>query len=146
ALGAPQLLAVLLVQGHEEGLLVVVALDEEAIPFQDRRAAGAPAKLHLVGAEVLVPELLAFEAEAVHAAVGAKVGIDTFAIGDRRLGSVGVAHRRRDGRLLLSGKFLPEPLAVVAVDAVALPAIDDVRRSSAAEPATAGPPATRPPT
>src|SRR5262249_41621835 len=56
AIDAPQLLAVLLVQRHEERLLLIVALDEEPIAVERGRAAGAPAGHHLVGAQVLVPE------------------------------------------------------------------------------------------
>src|SRR5207249_12252866 len=41
ALDAPQLLAVLFVQGYQERLLFVIALHEESIAIQRRRAGGA---------------------------------------------------------------------------------------------------------
>src|SRR5262249_39827132 len=85
---------------------------------------------------------LAGKVVAVHAR-HAEIRVNPFAVGDGRLGGVGVRGLFRDRRLVFGGKLLPKNLAAVTVETDDFPAIHLVRRpaSTPRSEAAAAPPA-----
>src|SRR5262249_44322863 len=78
---APKVLACPLVESGQEGVVLVVVDDIEAVAVQDGRGARAPAHARLLARPGALPEFLALEVIAVQAKV-AEVGVDALAVGD----------------------------------------------------------------
>src|SRR5262249_5108061 len=112
----PLLLTGFLVERDEERFFFVVALDDELVAGEDRRAAGTEPELHRVRAEVFLPHFLAVEVVAEQPG-HAEVRVDPLTVAHRRFGGVGVAAVGGDGRPGFLRHLLPHRLARGAVEA-----------------------------
>src|SRR5260370_5859382 len=111
-------------------------MQEKAVAVEHRRAGRTLTHDRGIAAQILFPYEIALEVIAIQS-MHAEIGIDALAVGDRRLGGVGIGLLDGDSRLAFERDLLPEDFARGAVEAVDLPAIDNVRRPTAAESARA---------
>ena len=117
----PHLLARGSLERGEERPFLLIALHNDKVLVEDRRAGVAPFVIgHVEGAmveraDVLFPEQVAVQVERVEA-LGAEESDHTLAVGGGRGGGIAVVWMTSDSRLHLGSDFLPEDLSAPFVE------------------------------
>ena len=123
---APNLLAGLRIERHEERLLFIIVHDVKPPVVKHRRRRKSPAIARLHRRPFLFPKLLASHVIAEQTVI-AKIRIHAFAVGNGRLGGIAVLDVNTPARLARERRAFPQHLARPEVKAKHLPMMHPCR-------------------